>query len=103
MHSCARTQLQSLSKGTQNQVFTEDDNKYYCVGAQPGRAEREVQLGLNKIKYGFLSSDWDCMHKILKCAETAFNMLLDTDIIRHIVEARQCIGSRTMEPSPSLM
>ncbi len=47
MHSCARTQPQSLSRGTQNQVFTEDDNKYYCIGAQPGRAERGVQLGLN--------------------------------------------------------
>jgi hypothetical protein len=89
MRSCARTQPQSLSRGTKNQVFTDDDKKYDCVGAQPSRAQKGVQSGLYKIKYGFLSSDWDCMHKELKRAETMFDMFLDTNIIQHIVEARR--------------
>ncbi len=40
MRTCALTQHQSLSRGTKNHVFTEDGNKYCCIGAQPGRAER---------------------------------------------------------------
>jgi hypothetical protein len=34
----------------------ENGNKYCCVGAQPGRAERGVQSGLYRLKYGFLSN-----------------------------------------------
>ncbi len=102
MHSCARTQPQSLSWVIKNQVFTDDDNKYYCIGAQPGRAHKGVQYGFYKIKYGFLSSDWDCMHKVLKCAETVFNIFLNTNVIQHIVEARRRAKFRTMEPFPSL-
>jgi hypothetical protein len=40
MHSCDQTQPKSLSRGTQNHIFTDHDNKYYSVGAQPGRAEK---------------------------------------------------------------
>ncbi len=40
MHSCAQTQPKSLSRGTRNHIFTDHDNKYYPVGAQPGRAEK---------------------------------------------------------------
>ncbi len=101
MRSCAKTLPQSLSRGTKNQVFTDDDKKYYCIGAQPGRAQKGVQSRLYEIKYGFLSSDWDCMHKILKHAETVFDMFLDTDTIRHIVVARGCVKFRRMEPFPS--
>jgi hypothetical protein len=43
MHLCARTQPQSLSRGKHKHVFTEDNNTYYCVCAQPGRAEKGVQ------------------------------------------------------------
>jgi hypothetical protein len=35
--------------------FTDHDNKYYSIGAQPGRAERGVQSGLYKMKHGFLN------------------------------------------------
>jgi hypothetical protein len=65
MHSCAQTQPKSLSRGTQNHVFTDHDNKYYSVGAQPGRAEKEVQSGLYKMKHGFPNHQWDCIHKLL--------------------------------------
>jgi hypothetical protein len=44
--TCASTQRQPLSRGNLNCVFTEDGNKYCYIGAQPGRAERGVQSGL---------------------------------------------------------
>jgi hypothetical protein len=40
MRMCALTQRQTLTRGKKNCVFTEDGNKYCCIGAQPGRAER---------------------------------------------------------------
>jgi hypothetical protein len=43
MHSCAQTQPKSISRGMRNHVFTDHDNKYYSIGAQPGRAEKGVQ------------------------------------------------------------
>jgi hypothetical protein len=37
MNSCARTQPQSLVRGSSKQVFTNDHPaRYYYVGAQPG-------------------------------------------------------------------
>jgi hypothetical protein len=62
MRSCAQTQTKSLSRGTRNYVFTDHDNKYYSVGAQPGRAEKGVQSGLYKMKHGFLNHHWYCKH-----------------------------------------
>jgi hypothetical protein len=87
MRSCAQTQPQSLSRGRQNHVFTDHDSKYYSVGAQPGRAERGVLSGSYKMKYRFLNHHWVCIHKLLKCAEYAFDMFMDTEV--HIVQARQ--------------
>jgi hypothetical protein len=89
MRSCAQTQPQSLSRCMWNHVFTDHDNKYYSVGAQPGRAERGVQLGLYKMKHGFPNHNWDCICKVLKGAEYAFSMFMDTVVIQHIVQARQ--------------
>jgi hypothetical protein len=81
MQSYASTQRQLLSWGTNNYVFTENGNKYCCVGAQPGRAERGVQSGLHRLKYGFPSKEWDSFHRVLKCAEYAFDRYMDTDMI----------------------
>jgi hypothetical protein len=81
MQSCASTQRQSLARGTNNQVFMEKHNKYCCIGAQPGRAERGVQSGLYRLKYGFPRKEWDSIHKVLKRAEYAVNRYMDTDII----------------------
>ncbi len=88
MRSCAQTQPQSLSRGRQNYIFTDHDNKHYSVGAQSGRAKRGVQSGLCKIKHGFPNHHWDCIHKVLKHAEHAFAMFMDTGVIQHIVQAR---------------
>jgi hypothetical protein len=71
-----------LPRGQKNCVFTEDGNKYCCIGAQPGRAERGVQSGLYRLKNGLPSEEWDLLHKFLKRAEYAFDM--DTNVIRHI-------------------
>ncbi len=46
IRTCASTQCQTLTRGKKNCVFTEDGNKYCCIGVQPGRAERGVQSGL---------------------------------------------------------
>ncbi len=81
MRSCASTQQQSLARGTQNHVFTENSNKYCCVGAQPGRAKRGVLTGLYRLKNGFPSNEWDSIHKLLKHVEYAFDRFMDTDII----------------------
>jgi hypothetical protein len=102
MQSCASTQCQSLARGTNNHVFTENGNKYCCVSAQPGRAERGVQSGLYRLKYGFPSKEWDSIHRVLKRAEYAFVRYMDTDIIQHISCARSPVKFKTMEPSPSL-
>ncbi len=101
MRSCAQTQPKSLSRGMWNHVFTDHDNKYYSIGAQPGRAEAGVQSGLYKMEHGFPNHHWDCIHKVLKCAEYAFNMFMDTEVIQHIVQARGRVKLWMMEPSPS--
>ena len=101
MRCCAQTQPHSLSRGKAKHVFTDDNNKYYCVGSQPGRAERGVLSGLYKLKHGFIDQHWDCIHNTVKRAEHAFDMFMDTDIIRHIVHAKRRVKFRTMEASPS--
>ncbi len=101
MRSCAQTQPTSHSRDTQNQVFTDHDNKYYSIDAQPGRAEKGVQSGLYKMKHGFPNHHWDCIHKLLKRSEYAFNMFMDTEVIRHIVQVRQRVKVQMMKPSPS--
>jgi hypothetical protein len=68
---------------------TQEPDGYYSVGAQSGRAEKGVHSGLYKMKHGFPNHIWDCIHKLLKCAEYAFNMFMDTEVIRHILQARQ--------------
>ncbi len=42
MRTCALTQRQTLRRGNLNCVFTEDGNKYCCIRAQPGRAQKGV-------------------------------------------------------------
>jgi hypothetical protein len=91
MGSCSLTQRQSLARGTNNHVFTENGNKYCCVGAQPGGAERGVQSGLYRLKYGFPSKKWDSIHRVLKHVEYAFDRYTDTDIIQNISCARSQI------------
>jgi hypothetical protein len=67
MRSCASSQRQSLARGTQNHVFTENGNKYCCIGAQPGRAKRRVLSGLYRLKNGFPSNKWDSIHDVQEC------------------------------------
>jgi hypothetical protein len=81
MCSCAQTQPKSLSRGMQNHVFTAHDNRYYSVGAQPRRAKKGVPSGSYKMKHGFPNHHWDCIHKVLKHAENAFDMFMDAEVI----------------------
>jgi hypothetical protein len=81
----------------------ENGNKYCCIGAQPGRAERGVQSSLYRLKYGFPSNEWDSIHRVLKHEEYAFNKYMDTDIIPHISCARSRVKFKTMEPSPYVL
>jgi len=97
---CALSQNQSLSRGKKNHVFTEGDNKYCCVGTQPGRAERGIHSGLYRMTQGFPCKEWDNIHKVLKRAEHAFDNIMDTEIIRHISCARSRVKFDTMTPSP---
>jgi hypothetical protein len=101
MQSCASTQRQSLARGTNNHVFTENSNKYCCIGAQLGRAEKGVQSGLYRLKYGFPSKEWVFIHRVLKRTDYAFDRYMDTDIIQHISCARSRVKIKTVEPSPS--
>ncbi len=101
MRSCTSTQQQLLARGTQNHVFTENGNKYCCVGAQPGRAKRGVLSGLYRLKNGFPSNEWDSIHELLKRAEYAFDRFMDTDIIQNISCAWSRVNFKTMEPSTS--
>jgi len=101
MRTCALTQCQTLPRGQKNCVFTEDGNKYCCIGAQPWRAERGVQSGLYRLKHGLPSEEWDLLRKVLKRAESAFDRHMNTNVIRHISSARFCVNFKTMGPSPS--
>jgi hypothetical protein len=80
----------------------ENGNKYCCVGAQPRRAERGIQSGLYRLKYGFPSKEWDSIYRVLKRAEYALDRYMDTDIIQHISCVRFGVKFKTMAPSPSL-
>ncbi len=53
------------------------------------------------MKHSFPNHHWDCILKVLERAEYAFDMFMDTEVIQHIVQARQRVQFRTMEPSPS--
>ena len=97
---CALSQPVSLSRGTKNRVFTENDNKYCSIGVQLGRAERGVKSGLYRLKHGFPSEQWDSLHKVIKRAEYSFNIYMDKEIIRHI-SSRSCVNFKIVEPSPS--
>jgi hypothetical protein len=101
MRTCALTQCKTLRRGNVNCVFTEDDNKYCCIGAQPGRAQKGVQSGLYRLKNGLPTKEWDLLHKVLKRAEYAFDGYMDTEAIRHITSARSRVHFKTMVPSPS--
>jgi hypothetical protein len=101
MQSCASTQRQSLARGTNYHVFTENGNKYCCVRAQLGRAERGEQSGLYRLKHRVPSKEWDSIHRVMKCTEYAFDRYMDTDIIGHISCARSQVKFKAMEPSPS--
>ncbi len=90
-----------MTRGKKSCVFTDDGNKYCCIGAQPGRAERGVQSGLYRLKNGLPSEEWDLLHKVLKRAEYAFDGYMDTEVIRHITSARSRVHFQTMVPSPS--
>ncbi len=70
-----------ISQGHKQPHFHEEWNKYCCVGAQPGRAERGVKSGLYMLNYGFPSKEWDSIHRVLKHVEYSFNRYMDTDII----------------------
>ena len=100
MSMCAMTQSQYLSIGKGTRVFTKGSNKYCCIGLQPGRAERGVQSGLYRMKYGFPCKDWDNMHKLLKQEEYAFDKFMGTDIIQHISCAQYQVKINRMTPSP---
>jgi hypothetical protein len=101
MRTCALTQRQTLSRGKKSCVFAEDGNRYCCIGAQPGRAERGVQSGLYRLKHGLPSKEWDLLHKVLKRAEYAFDRYMDANVIGHITCARSRVNYKTMGPSPS--
>ncbi len=101
MRTCALTQRQTLTRGKNNCVFTEDGNKYCCISAQPGRAQRGVQSGLYRLTHGLPSKEWNLLHKVLKRAEYAFDRYMDTNVIQHISFAKSRVNFKTMGPSPS--
>jgi hypothetical protein len=101
MQSCASTQRQSLARGTNNHVFMDNGNKYCCIGAPPGRAERCVQSGLYRLKYRFSSKELDFIQRVLKRAEYPFDRYMDTDIIPHISCVRSRVEFKAIEPSQS--
>ncbi len=100
IHLRAKSQSGSLSTGKCNHVFIDKKNKYSCVSAYPGRAERGVQSGLYRLHHGFKSVMWDAIQKLLKQAEYAFDRYMGTEIEWHIVEARKRVKYATMKPSP---
>ena len=100
IRSCVNNQRTTLSRGTQNHVFIEDNHKYCCVGSQPCRAERGVKSGSYRLKNGFQSKEWDVIHNVLRRSEYAFDRYIDTEVIRHITAAKKRVNYMTMDPSP---
>jgi len=99
MRVCALSQRGSLFRGSRNFVFTDGDNKYCCVGAQQGRAEKGIKSGLYRMKNGFPCKEWDVIHNVLKRGEHAFDMYMDTQVIQHISYARKRVHFATMTSS----
>ncbi len=100
VHSCAKNQHTTLSRGTKNHVFVEDNHKYCCISSQPCRAERGVKSGLYRLKNGFQSKEWDVIHNVLRRSEYAFDRYMDTEVIRHFTAANKCVNYRTMDQLP---
>jgi hypothetical protein len=86
--SCAKNQHTTLSRGTQNHVFVEDNHKYCCVGSQ------------YRLKNGFQSKEWDVIHNVLRRSEYIFDRYMDTEVIQHITAAKKRVNYRTMDPLP---
>ncbi len=100
VRSCVKNQRTTLSRGTKNHVFVEDNHKYCCVGSQPCRAERGVKSGSYRLKNGLQSKEWDVIHNVLRRPEYAFDRYMDTEVIQHITAAKQRVNYRTMDPLP---
>jgi hypothetical protein len=78
----------NVVRGKSKQVF--GNNKYCCVGAKRRRYSPGIEPGLYKLTCGS-KTDWDCVVSAVKRAEHAFYAFSNTEIIRHIRDARELI------------
>ena len=98
---CIRAQSKTLHRGVHRQVFSDESDKYCCLGTQAGRANRGVQHGYHRIKKGFTNEHWDCLYNTLKKGEQAFYQYASTNVIRQVFEAKNLIQFKTMQSSES--
>lgn len=66
-------------------------NKYCCIGAKRSRFSTGIEPGHYKFKSGS-KDDWDCIVSAVRRAEHAFYAYSNTDVIRHIRDARELIA-----------
>jgi len=81
----------NLVRGASKAVF--GGRKYCCIGAKSKRNSTGVTPGLFKVG-GVGMEDWDCIVKAVKRSEHAFYSYANTDVIRHIREARSSYHGR---------
>jgi hypothetical protein len=81
-------------RGNSKEVFGK--HKYCCVGAKRRRFSSGIEPGYYKPSSGS-REDWDCLVSAVKKAEHAFYAYSDTDVIRHIRDARELVPWETIK------
>ncbi len=104
MCSCAQTQhSHNLYQGVGGTMFLQIMIINITPLVHNQEEQKEESNQSYKMKHGFLNHLWDCIHKVLKRAEYAFNMFMDTEVIWYILQAKLCVKFWMMEPSLSFL
>jgi hypothetical protein len=84
----------NVVRGKSKEVFGK--SKYCCIGAKRRMYSKGIEHGQYQLNSGS-SEDWDCVVSSVRRAEHAFYAYSNTDVIRHIRDARALIGWDTIK------
>jgi hypothetical protein len=84
----------NVIRGKSKEVFGK--HKYCCVGAKRRRFTSGIEPGQYKLNSGS-KEDWDCVVSAVRRSEHAFYAYSNTDVIRHIRDARELVSWETIK------
>ena len=99
MRHCQNAQKSSLYRGAAKPIYS--DNKFACIGVQPGQGKR----GVSDFTYHAAKmppSHWNNIVDYVKKVETVLKEYVSTDEIRRLDHGRKLVGYKTMCPMPGL-